>query len=600
MAGPVIFGPMPNIVVTPDPDDVYNRYDTYLAIDPNDPNHMVGVCRRFYGPGANYQDILEFQSTNDGGQTWASQGLVLPPGDYYSISDPWIGIAPNGNIYVIGLPVVSSVSTPGNFGDQGVCVCCYSSSDGGETWTTTILPCSDTGNPDNPFGAIDQVSGNVYAVWNSNDTYGGPSPGGTLAFASSPDGVNWEPSPAALAGGNSIYDLTRGGFSFVNISVAPDDGSVHIIAFDESSNVSYGRSLDQGRTFQFGAIAKDQVGTGDIWLATSPGYLAPVPPPAIYAAGGGNVFASWSVDLANPAALPPPKNRVCIATCADGGAAWAAATVASSPVNIPLLPLGDLSDTAQDQYFLPRLAGMPNGVVGCCFWHLTAAGAPGPPPLTTAEMRTCLAASLPTGFGSAYFDPSATKTVLVSTMWTSPVSSNPVLRHGIADAYFVGDFIGLVGTPSGFAPYWSDTRQSVPGAATAEIITSYLAVQSSNREGPHLPSYLPGPGPHWSGFGVPNIIMALMSEYGMSLTQAVVALLSGQLPPLPIPGPNPVVQSEFFSSTSTLVTGSEMVWLSLALPVSEATARLAAEGLTIMERGLAQLNDLVRATVSPP
>jgi hypothetical protein len=78
----------------------------------------------------------------------------------------------------------------------------------------------------------------------------------------------------------------------------------------------------------------------------------------------------------------------------------------------------------------------------------------------------------------SYFDPNSTTTVFVSSMSTSPISSNPVGRWGNQNDYFIGDFIGLVANTSGFIPYWSDTRQSSSGLATAKIITSFLGVQT--------------------------------------------------------------------------------------------------------------------------
>ena len=378
MGDPAIYRLQPNVVVTPDPTGQYNRYDTYLAIDPNDSTHMVGICRRFYGPGLDYQDVLEFQSSVDGGQTWTS--LALPLGDYYSISDPWIGIAPNRNIYVIALQVSSAYSGGTTTGRQsaagqlrGSNVCCYTSTDNGQSWSFAVIPGSDGWNPDNTFGAIDPTSSTVYAIWNSSDVIGAGL-NGTLAFAYSADGNTWNASKAALPRGNSIYDLTQRGFNFVNISVAPDDGSIHIIGFDLNNNVSYARSQHQGRSLDFGGIAGPQIGTGDIWQATSPTFLGPVNPPAILAAGNGLVLAAWSVDTGHTADIPGPQMRICVSSCNDGSTGWAGTTVAKAPTTAPFLPLGSFSQTPQDQYFLPRLSGMPNGVVGCAFQYCQVGG----------------------------------------------------------------------------------------------------------------------------------------------------------------------------------------------------------------------------------
>lgn len=493
MKRPIFSGPyagqQPNVVVTPDPTGEYNRYDTYLAIDPWG-SGMVGICRRFYGPGVNYQDVLEFQSSSDG-VTWTSS--ALPLGNYYSISDPWIGIAENiapgwgQKIYVIALQVSSDYNGGTTVGSQsaakqlrGSNVCCYTSSDSGKTWNLAVIPGSGAGNPDNTFGAIDRWSGVVYAIWNSNDVVGAGLNDGTLAFASSSDGQLWWASPAALHGGNSIYDLTRQGFNYVNIAVAPDDGSIHIVGLS-GNTISYGRSTDRGKSFDFGVIATQQAGNNDIYQATSPLFMGPVNPPTICAAGNGRVFVAWSVDTGNTGAVAGPQMRICISGCNDGGTGWVNTTAANASTSVPLLPLGNLSNTPQDQYFLPRLVGRPDGTVGCAFLYCRV-GSPIPSPLTTAQLSTCLAVSLPTELGETYFDRNSTTVIVVSNFSTSPVSSNPVHRFGNEDGYFIGDFIGLVANSSAFVPYWSDTRHSGSGLGTAQIVMSFLEVQSTDNE----------------------------------------------------------------------------------------------------------------------
>ena len=193
MPGPSIPSWQPNLLVIPDPTNSFNRYDTYLAIDPADPLHMVGICRRFYGVGVNYQDQLEAQYSFDGGVTWGYALLPLDPG-YYSISDPWVGIAPNGNVYVIALPVTSSSGTVGSQSaaqkslGAPAAVCCYTSMDGGQSFSPPAY-ITQGGWPDNTFGAVDPHTGTVYAVWNDG--------GGVLGFAYSLDnGGHWSPSPS--------------------------------------------------------------------------------------------------------------------------------------------------------------------------------------------------------------------------------------------------------------------------------------------------------------------------------------------------------------------------------------------------------------------
>jgi hypothetical protein len=481
MAGPNISGPQPNVLITPDPVSQFNRYDTYLAIDPRNAAHMVGVCRRFFGPGVNYQDTLEVQYTSDFGFTWTT--TALPLGDIaFSISDPWIGITSNGYVYIIALAVANGSETP------PAAVCCYKSWDGGQTWSDPVLITPFVTGIDNTFGAIDHRSDTVYAIWNDGDGY--------LGFAYSHEGAAWYASPIAQAQ-NTRFALPIQGFDYVNIAVAPDNGWIHIIGMNASSplDLSYARSNDEGVSFQFGAIATNQQGVGDIQelfataSVTSPN-LAVVNPPTIFAAGNGYVFAAWSVDTGKTTSNPGPIMRICVACCQDNGEGWSnyqspypvgpSSSGSPAPVVVPFLPLGNLSDTPQDQYFMPRLAGTHNGLVGCAFLccHLLNNGQ-----LIPAQLSTCLSASLPTSNDPAYFTGSTTTTVVVSDQATNPVATNPVLRWGYSNAYFIGDFIGLVAyqidrpglgdapIELGFFPYWSDTRNG-----TAQIMTCQMGV----------------------------------------------------------------------------------------------------------------------------
>jgi len=496
MAAPEISVPNKNILVT---DQTYlgrtvepfeigtgyvnNRYDGYLAVDPKNPNHMVGICRRFYGPGEKYQDVLEAQHTWDGGKSWQTSTLPLPR-SIYSISDPWIGIAPksimqgpnplsggNDLVYVIGLAV-----QPGKTGEQfqGVGVYFYWSADSGRTWPepsiiTFGIWCDQT------FGAIDLNSGRLYAIWYD----------GSLALAYSEDGGhNWFAPSSAKNQPNqySPFDLGRPEFHLINMAVGPD-GVVHIIGMDEQNppTVWYARSKDGGNTFEYGQIATAQKGSGNIGIIfpptagnPSPPSLAVASPPTIFAGEKGTVFAAWSVDVGSTPSNPKPMMRICVASCTDGGNTWINNLAnGSAPESVPLLPLGDLPDTPNDHYFRPRLSEGPHGSIGCLF---TGCGLVGNKQLLPAEFITCLSVSwleYKNIFGAVVkgFNPQSTVTVAVSDRPTNPLSTNPVLRWSLPNAYFVGDFLGLVASTLGFFPYWSDTR-----LGSAQLVTTQITV----------------------------------------------------------------------------------------------------------------------------
>jgi FG-GAP-like repeat len=339
-------------------------------------------------------------------------------------------------------------------------VCCYVSTTKGATWSSANYIVQNT-SLDQTFGAIDPVSGRVYAIWNA-----GPANGtGQLGFAYSDDGVTWNSSTTS-SGTPFVTPMT--GFAFVNMSVAPDDGSVHIIGLgtvnggtpDSTNAIFYARSLDRGQTLEFGAIASNQslgdlgglFGDGEAGVAN----LAVENPPTIFAAGGGILLAAWNVNTATPSSTTfiPPVTAIALASCGDNGAAWLTNTTATAPQTVPLLPLGGLSDLPYAQFFSPRFAMMPNGTMGCLCVVVEPNGGTATIP---ANLSFAFIAS-PIESGQ-YFTAGSTTSIVVSGPTTSPIpANNPVLRGGDDVAYFIGDFVGLAATALGFFPYWSDPR----------------------------------------------------------------------------------------------------------------------------------------------
>jgi hypothetical protein len=482
MPAPDISGPQQIVAVTtPDtldpPDQVVNRLDGYIAIDPNNPNHLVGVCRKFYGPGINYQDVLEAQYSFDGGNTWNTVDLATG-NQLYSVSDPWVGIAQDGTVYVIGLAVVTTNNQGGAAEAataKGNGVLSYSSSDGGKTWSQPVEIVANVAGfgCDNTFGGIDPNTSRVYAIWFD----------GSLALAFSDDqGQTWQASPSAKPHYTN-FDLGNNQFNFVNMSVG-EDSAVHIIGMnaDPMSLLFYARSLDSAATFEWGQIAGPQIGVGDINGILAglqpnnpfPTELAVVNPPAILAVNSfpaPAVYAAWSVDIGANA----PTMRICIASSLNNGQTWIAnLSNNTAPEAAPFLPLGALPQTNSDQYFRPRLCAGPPGTLGCAFSHCSIQPIgfrPSPylPPemVDVLVLNTCLAVSAPTevfawprpGRYIQFFLPGKTTAVHASDnsfLDTTLSWVNPVFRYGNSSAYFIGDFIGLCASPTAFFPYWSD------------------------------------------------------------------------------------------------------------------------------------------------
>ena len=89
--------------------------------------------------------------------------------------------------------------------------------------------------------------------------------------------------------------------------------------------------------------------------------------------------------------------------------------------------------------------------------------------------------------------------------------------------------------------------------------------------------------------GVTWYIMYLMSQ-GMSLTQAIKAIASGDAPPV-VPPPGPVPEA-YVIATTTLMNGAEAILLSLSAANSALRAQLVDRGTRMIENGLEQLGHL--------
>src|SRR5262249_54223060 len=124
-----VSGPSPflgNPIEANDPALTVNvETEPYVAVDPRNPDHLVGAWIQDFARG-----IVAAVSFN-GGSSW--QSVVVPGlslcsgGQYPHSSDPWVSFVPNGDVYLSSL---------GNNFDEGEpnAVLVSKSTDGGLTW----------------------------------------------------------------------------------------------------------------------------------------------------------------------------------------------------------------------------------------------------------------------------------------------------------------------------------------------------------------------------------------------------------------------------------------------------------------------------------
>ena len=133
--------------------------ETSIAVDPNDPLHLVAVWWEvtLALPDGNRDKRLNYGWTRDGGRTWQSRRLE---NDVYS-SDPAIVADRQGNFYIETV-IVPDALVP--LIPSGEHVGILKSTDGGETFQK-IAELGLNTYIDKPFIAIDPVTDALYVTW---------------------------------------------------------------------------------------------------------------------------------------------------------------------------------------------------------------------------------------------------------------------------------------------------------------------------------------------------------------------------------------------------------------------------------------------------
>jgi len=280
--------------------------ETSLAVDPNDPLHLVTVFWEVISfnpqdPGLRDKRV-NWAWTRDGGLTWQSRRFE---NGVYS-SDPAIVADSQGNFYI------ETILVPGFFTDgRGTSVGILKSTDGGETFVQ-IADVGIDDVADKPFIGVDQVTDAIYVTW----TFIGPKRPANqfqIHFSQSLDhGASFTP-PRSISSKASPGSMA--------VPIAGLNGEIYVIwggAFD--GKIWLDRSLDGGRTWPKNDVLVAATNRGALRGHT--GYF--FPNIAVDRSAGphrGRIYAAWDDRIL-------AHHSILVAWSDDRGDHW------SSPVRV--------------------------------------------------------------------------------------------------------------------------------------------------------------------------------------------------------------------------------------------------------------------------
>jgi hypothetical protein len=299
--------------------------EPYLALDPLDPHHMVGVWQQDRWSSGGARGVVVGVSV-DSGHTWSQRAIAFTRcgggnaangGNYERTSNPWITIGADGGVHLLALAFDGFAQQPGSTSS----VLVSKSTDGGVTWGAATALIRDTDAFFNDKGAIlaDPLDPHfVYAVWDRLT----PALTGPAMFARSTDGgLSWETARAIYDPGvnnqtidNIIVELPNGTLVnlYTELDAAPN-GSL-------SARAAVIRSTDNGVTWSVPIKIADQLTLG----TRDPDSGAPVRDssivPEIAVGPGGSLVVVWQdARFSNGV-----RDGVALSRSTDGGLTWSA------------------------------------------------------------------------------------------------------------------------------------------------------------------------------------------------------------------------------------------------------------------------------------
>jgi len=448
-----------------------SELEPWIDIDPSNPSIMVGVWQqdRWSNGGSNG---LRTAVSSDGGNTWT---IAIPPtfarceggspsngGDYERASDPWVSIAPNGDVYQVALAFNDSNTTSAILVSKSI--------DHGGTWTSpttikrdtepTVLNDKESVTAD-PTDSTAQLA---YIVWDrlvfpevhtsaaaAEHAIGFRGPAWFSRTTNA--GASWEapriifdPGEIDQTIGNQILVLPDGtlvdGFDLIL-----KHGNPHAVP---AFNVALIRSTDKGLTWSRPIIVSEI------------GFIPVTDPNTGKAVRTGDILPEFAVDHTSGTLYAiwqdarfsgGTRADIAFSTSSDGGLHW------SAPVKINQTPTALSKISA----FTPSVRVGPDGTIAVTYYDFRS--------LSPGDTTT-----LPTDLWILNCSSACT----TPASWTEQHLAGPfnMLNAPVARGFFVGDYEGLasptqpVSGATVFQPFFSMANGlSVTTSGPSDIFT---------------------------------------------------------------------------------------------------------------------------------
>ena len=196
-----------------------------VAVDPTNPQHLIGVWQQNRWSNGAADGILTAVST-DAGVTWTNTSAAFSKctgGTFNRASDPWVTISPNGIAYQIAVVAATPSLAAG--------ILVSRSDTGGFSWGAPVIITEDSNGDDKESMTADPTDSNyVYAVWDLTNV-GNAQP---IWFSrTSNGGATWEPPQQIYYPGNGAYTTAN------QIVVLPNGTLVDVFVLSPNTTTSY-------------------------------------------------------------------------------------------------------------------------------------------------------------------------------------------------------------------------------------------------------------------------------------------------------------------------------------------------------------------------